>query len=67
VSSLDPKHRSQIVTISTGDLERDSQVVEELGARKVSVTMRPKGIRISPYFYNNNHDIDRLLEALPPQ
>jgi cysteine desulfurase / selenocysteine lyase len=67
VSSLDPIYRSQIVTISTGDLERDNQVVAELEARDVSVTMRPKGIRVSPYFYNTNEDIDRLLEALPPQ
>jgi cysteine desulfurase / selenocysteine lyase len=67
VSSLDPKYRSQIVTISSGDLERDGQIVEELESRNVSVTMRPKGIRISPYFYNNEHDIDRLLEALPPR
>ena len=67
VSNLDPKFRSQIVTISTGDLKRDNEVVEELGRRNVSVTMRPKGIRVSPYFYNTTGDIDRLLEALPPQ
>ena len=67
VSSLDPTYRSQIVTISTGDLERDNQITEELVSRNVSVTMRPKGIRISPYFYNTEEDIDRLLEALPPQ
>jgi cysteine desulfurase / selenocysteine lyase len=67
VSSLDPTYRSQIVTISTGDLERDNEITDELVARNVSVTMRPKGIRISPYFYNTEEDIDRLLEALPPQ
>lgn len=67
VSSMDPTYRSQIVTITTGDLERDNEVVAELVSRNVQVTMRPKGIRVSPYFYNTNEDIDRLLEALPPQ
>ena len=67
VSSLDPKHRSQIVTITSGDLKRDGEIVNDLMARNVSTALRGRGIRISPYFYNNEHDIDRLLEALPPQ
>jgi cysteine desulfurase / selenocysteine lyase len=67
VSSMDPTYRSQIVTITSGNLERDNEVVTELVSRNVQVTMRPKGIRVSPYFYNTNEDIDRLLEALPPQ
>ncbi len=67
VSTLDPQHRSQIVTISSGDLKRDGEIVEELERRNVAVTLRGRGIRISPYFYNTNEDIDRLLEALPPK
>lgn len=67
VSSLDPLYRSQIVAITSGDLDRDGELVEELVKRNVSVTLRGRGIRISPYFYNSNEDIDRLLEALPPK
>lgn len=67
VSTLDPQYRSQIVAITSGDLKRDGEIVEELGKRNVSVTLRGRGIRISPYFYNSNEDIDRLLEALPPR
>src|SRR5690606_16511667 len=67
VSSMDPKYRSQIVTITTGDLEADNQIVNDLEARKISTSMRPRGIRIAPYFYNTEADIDRLLEALPPR
>lgn len=67
VSSMDPKYRSQIVTITSGDLEADNEIVNDLEARKISTSMRPRGIRISPYFYNTEADIDRLLEALPPR
>lgn len=66
VSTLDPQYRSQIVAITSGDLKRDGEVVEELETRNISVTLRGRGIRISPFFYNTDEDIDRLLEALPP-
>lgn len=67
VSDLSPEHRSQIVSFTSGDLERDSRLVTELEERKVSVVMRSRGVRVSPYFYNNEDDIDRLLETLPPR
>lgn len=67
VSTLDPHYRSQIVAITSGDLKRDGEIVEELEKRNVSVTLRGRGIRVSPYFYNTTEDIDRLLEALPPR
>jgi selenocysteine lyase/cysteine desulfurase len=67
VSDLSPEHRSQIISLTSGDLERDKRLVAELEERKVSVVMRARGVRISPYFYNTEVDIDRLLEALPPR
>jgi selenocysteine lyase/cysteine desulfurase len=67
VSDLSPAHRSQIISFTSGDLERDSRLVGELEVRKVSVVMRARGVRVSPYFYNTEDDIDRLLEALPPR
>lgn len=67
VSSLDPTYRSQIATFTSGDHTRDGQIVEELESRNVAVTLRGRGIRVSPYFYNTPEDIDRLLEALPPR
>ena len=66
-SSLDPRHRSQIIAFSSGDHERDGQLVAELERAHVSVTLRGKGVRVSPYFYNTPDDIERLLEALPPR
>ena len=67
VSDLSPEHRSQIISFTSGDLERDNRLVGELEERKVSVVMRARGVRISPYFYNTDEDVDRLLEALPPR
>ncbi len=64
-SSLDPSHRSQICSFTTGDRERDGQLVSMMEDRKVAVSLRGRGVRVSPYFYNSDEDIDRLLELLP--
>jgi selenocysteine lyase/cysteine desulfurase len=64
-SERDPAHRSQICSFSTGDPEQDATLVERMTSNHVAVSLRGKGIRVSPYFYNNDSDIDRLLELLP--
>jgi selenocysteine lyase/cysteine desulfurase len=66
-SNLDPAHRSQICSFTSGDRERDAQLVEMMTGHKVAVCLRGRGVRVSPYFYNSNEDIDRLLELLPMQ
>jgi selenocysteine lyase/cysteine desulfurase len=63
-SSLDPAHRSQILAFSSGDRGRDAQIVDELERANVSVCLRGRGVRVSPYFYNTVEDVDRLLEGL---
>jgi selenocysteine lyase/cysteine desulfurase len=65
VSDLSDEHRSQIVAFTSGDVARDGELVRLLEERKVSVCQRPKGIRVSPYFYNTPGDVERLLESLP--
>lgn len=65
VSEMDPTHRSQILTFTSGDHDRDGRLVEELEQARVAVTLRGRGVRVSPYFYNTEEDIDRLLRALP--
>ena len=37
---------------------------ENLAANKIFVSVRGKSVRITPHLYNNNHDIERLLDAL---
>jgi cysteine desulfurase/selenocysteine lyase len=66
-SDMDPRHRSQIVAFSSGDPIRDGELVDELERAHVSVTLRGRGVRVSPYFYNTLADVERLLEALPPR
>lgn len=38
--------------------------VEHLAARGIAVTEKPQGIRISTHFFNNETEIERLIEAL---
>jgi selenocysteine lyase/cysteine desulfurase len=64
-SDLSPEHRSQFLAITTGSVEGDQAVVDRLAASNVKVTVRPKGIRVSPYFYHDETDVERMLEALP--
>ncbi|TVR71419.1 MAG: aminotransferase class V-fold PLP-dependent enzyme [Sphaerobacteraceae bacterium] len=64
-SSRDPKHRSAIVAFTTGSEQADADLVQKLEAQKISVVQRGLGIRVSPYFYNTEDEIDQLLEALP--
>ena len=66
ISDRSPEHRSQIVTFSTGDENRNASLVTDLEDRKISVSLRGGCVRVSPFFYNNEEDIEALLEALPP-
>ena len=39
-------------------------VVEHLATRNIAVTEKPQGIRVSTHFFNNEAEIERLVEAL---
>lgn len=41
-----------------------ARVVATLAANKIMVTEKPEGIRVSTDFFNNEADIDQLIEAL---
>jgi cysteine desulfurase / selenocysteine lyase len=64
-SSRDPAHRSAIVSFSTGDLARDGEIVEELKRERIAVSLRGRGVRVSPYFYNTESEINQLVDVLP--
>jgi cysteine desulfurase/selenocysteine lyase len=59
------EHRSGIVAFHTAD---EPRLVEELAAKGVGVSLRytsgAGGIRVSPYFYNDESDLERLLSAV---
>jgi cysteine desulfurase/selenocysteine lyase len=46
-------------------VEEPAKMVKDLADRGVIVTEKPQGIRVATDFFNNESDIDRLLEALP--
>ena len=44
--------------------ENPAEVVSKLAARKVYVTEKPEGFRVSTDFFNNEDDIERMIAAL---
>jgi cysteine desulfurase/selenocysteine lyase len=44
--------------------EDPAGVVARLAAKKIIVTRKPQGIRVATHFFNNEEDIERLIEAL---
>jgi len=60
-SPTDRNQRSGITIIETSDAQR---VVQALAEKKIMVSARGKGIRVSLHIFNNFEDIDRLLQAL---
>jgi len=45
-------------------MDRPKRVVTKLMQRGVIVTEKPQGIRVATHFFNNEADIERLIEAL---
>jgi cysteine desulfurase/selenocysteine lyase len=39
-------------------------VVEKLGDQQIIVTKKPQGIRVATHFFNNEADVERLIEGL---
>ena len=44
--------------------ENPAEVVDHLASQKILVTKKPQGIRVSTDFFNNEDDIESLVEAL---
>jgi selenocysteine lyase/cysteine desulfurase len=63
-SELNPEHRSQIVSFTTGSRDTDQHLVNHLKARKIAVGLRGKGIRVAAHFWNSREDADRLLDVV---
>jgi cysteine desulfurase / selenocysteine lyase len=60
-SPTDRNQRAGITIIETSDGQK---VVQALAEKKIIVSARWKGIRVSLHIFNNFEDIDRLLQAL---
>jgi cysteine desulfurase/selenocysteine lyase len=46
-------------------VDEPSQVVARLAKQQIIVTEKPEGIRVATHLFNNEADIERLIEALP--
>jgi selenocysteine lyase/cysteine desulfurase len=63
-SSLVERHRSSILSFTTGDSGGDAALVAHLLERGVVVSHRASGIRVAPHIYNTVADIEALLEGV---
>ncbi len=60
----EPERRSTILSFRAGSFEATEDLHKRLRARDVAVSLRHGLIRVSPYLYNNEMDIDRLLSVI---
>ena len=65
VSSRLPSEKSPIVCIKHRNGLTSNEIAAELQAQKIVVSPRGDRLRISPHFYNNIADIERVVDALP--
>ncbi len=64
---FDSSHRAGIISFTTGALERDRECLDFLLDRGIYVahryTANTGGVRVSIHYFNNEDDIDQLLDA----
>ena len=60
-SSLEPKHRSSILSFSGKGI---GKVYEKLIRNKIVVSFREGAIRVAPHFYNTKDEVNKLIEVL---
>ena len=65
VSSRAPGERSSIVCIRHQNGRTCDDIAKQLEQVNIVVSPRNDRLRISPHFYNNREDIERLVAALP--
>ena len=57
-----PGHESTILGFHAVDSRATAELHQKLSANHIAVSLRHGMIRVSPYLYNDEADIDRLLE-----
>jgi selenocysteine lyase/cysteine desulfurase len=65
VTPADEHLRAAIVVFTLGDGQRDAALAHGLAEQGFTVALRPRGVRVSPHFYNTADEIERLLGVLP--
>lgn len=64
-SDLREPHRSQIVSFTLGSAETDRLFVEMAKRAGVYVGLRNLGVRVAAHYWNNDDDVERLLNLIP--
>ncbi len=64
VSPVDPDRHGALVTLRSHKVDL---LVKLLAADGIIVSHRDENLRISPHFYNNQQDVDRLIDGLTKQ
>jgi selenocysteine lyase/cysteine desulfurase len=54
-------NHAAMIAVKTKD---EHAMVNALGKERVVASSRDGNLRISPHFYNNHHDVDRILAAI---
>ncbi len=60
--SADLERQSTILGFQADSLETTTKLYERIRAGRVAVSLRHGMVRVSPYLYNSEDDIDRLLD-----
>ena len=63
-SPLDRAHRGPYGCFQARSPEKTRQLYEKLRSENVITSLREGHIRVSPYLYNNERDIDRLVSVI---
>lgn len=61
-----PGHESTILCFQASTTELTAELHRKLSANHIAVSLRQGMIRVSPYLYNDEADIDRMLEISRP-
>jgi selenocysteine lyase/cysteine desulfurase len=63
-SPLDAAHRGPYGCFAARTAEKTGELYEKLHKEKVFVSLRDGSIRVSPYLYNTERDIDRVIAVV---
>ena len=63
-SPAEPEHRGPYVCIQARQLEKTRELHDKLRKEKILVSLRDGALRVSPYLYNTERDIARLIAVL---